>query len=50
MGLPGLLNVQRLQGSFPDMPAPAFGHSVAASIAVLVEVAGILGASATWRG
>lgn len=50
MGMSGLLNVQRLQGSFPDLPAPVFGHSVAVSIAVLTEFAGILGAGATWRG
>ena len=50
MGMSGLLNVQRLQGRYPDMPAPVFGHSVATSIAVLTEVAGIVGAGATWRG
>lgn len=50
MGLPGLLNVQRLQGSLPEMPVAVFGHSVAASIAVLSEVAGLVGGSATWRG
>jgi hypothetical protein len=50
MGMPGSLNVQRLQGSLPETPVGVFGHPVAASIAVLSEVAGLVGGGATWRG
>ena len=49
MGLPGMLNVQRLQGRLPEMPVAVFRYSVAAFIAVLSEVAGLAGGSATWR-